>query len=330
MDAKIGLIGYGSMATALAKVLTDNLDKINWIITNPEVLDRLQKHNHNYKYLPYVDFDLDKLNLFSTLESGIEQSDILFISIPAAFLDSVLSKVDKSLFKNKKIVVAIKGLIPEKNLPLHKYFEQIIGIPLTDYLAILGPSHAEELVMEHYTNLILVSKNPKMYEIIYPLLNSYFLHLEYDENIDLGEYAAVVKNIYAILAGMCIGYGLGDNFLSVLVTKIANEMKDFLKYFQNDVDIDIMQPLYLGDLLVTTYSQFSRNRSFGILLGKGYSLEYSKIEMKQTVEGYYGTLTLANILGDDIGKFPLISIVYRVLSKQSQARREIKNLIKTM
>lgn len=330
MDAKIGLIGYGSMATALAKVLTDNLDKINWIITNPEVLDRLQKHNHNYKYLPYVDFDLDKLNLFSTLESGIEQSDILFISIPAAFLDSVLSKVDKSLFKNKKIVVAIKGLIPEKNLPLHKYFEQIIGIPLTDYLAILGPSHAEELVMEHYTNLILVSKNPKMYEIIYPLLNSYFLHLEYDENIDLGEYAAVVKNIYAILAGMCIGYGLGDNFLSVLVTKIANEMKDFLKYFQNDVDIDIMQPLYLGDLLVTTYSQFSRNRSFGILLGKGYSLEYSKIEMKQTVEGYYGTLTLANILGDDIGKFPLISIVYRILSKQSQARREIKNLIKTM
>jgi glycerol-3-phosphate dehydrogenase (NAD(P)+) len=330
MDAKIGLIGYGSMATALAKVLTDNLDKINWIITNSDIIESLQTRNNNYKYLPYVDFDLDKLNLISSIESGIEQSDILFISIPAAYLDGVISKVDKSLFSNKKIVVAIKGLIPEKNLPLHKYFEQIIGIPLTDYLSILGPSHAEEIVMEHYTDLILVSKNPKMYETIYPLLNSYFLHLEYDENIELAEYAAVVKNIYAILAGMCIGYGLGDNFLSVLVTKIANEMKDFLKYFKNDVDIDIMQPLYLGDLLVTIYSQFSRNRSFGILLGKGYSLEYSKIEMKQTVEGYYGIFTLANILGDDISKFPLISIVYRVLSKQNQAIREIKNLLKIM
>jgi glycerol-3-phosphate dehydrogenase (NAD(P)+) len=330
MDAKIGLIGYGSMATALAKVLTDNLDKINWIITNSDIIESLQTRNNNYKYLPYVDLDLDKLNLISSIESGIEQSDILFISIPAAYLDGVISKVDKSLFSNKKIVVAIKGLIPEKNLPLHKYFEQIIGIPLTDYLSILGPSHAEEIVMEHYTDLILVSKNPKMYETIYPLLNSYFLHLEYDENIELAEYAAVVKNIYAILAGMCIGYGLGDNFLSVLVTKIANEMKDFLKYFKNDVDIDIMQPLYLGDLLVTIYSQFSRNRSFGILLGKGYSLEYSKIEMKQTVEGYYGIFTLANILGDDISKFPLISIVYRVLSKQNQAIREIKNLLKIM
>jgi glycerol-3-phosphate dehydrogenase (NAD(P)+) len=330
MDAKIGLIGYGSMATALAKVLTDNLDKINWIITNSDIIESLQTRNNNYKYLPYVDLDLDKLNLISSIESGIEQSDILFISIPAAYLDGVISKVDKSLFSNKKIVVAIKGLIPEKNLPLHKYFEQIIGIPLTDYLSILGPSHAEEIVMEHYTDLILVSKNPKMYETIYPLLNSYFLHLEYDENIELAEYAAVVKNIYAILAGMCIGYGLGDNFLSILVTKITNEMKDFLKYFKNDVDIDIMQPLYLGDLLVTIYSQFSRNRSFGILLGKGYSLEYSKIEMKQTVEGYYGIFTLANILGDDISKFPLISIVYRVLSKQNQAIREIKNLLKIM
>lgn len=330
MKKQVGLIGYGSMATALAKVLTDNLDKTNWIITNPEVLESMQIRNHNFKYLPYVDFDLNKINLFSTLESGIAESDILFISIPAAFLDSVLSKIDKSFFKNKKIVVAIKGLIPEKNLPLHKYFEQVIGIPLTDYLAILGPSHAEEIVMEHYTHLSLVSKNPEMYETIYPFLDSYFLHLEYDENIELAEYAAVVKNIYAILTGMCIGYGLGDNFLSILVTNIAKEMKDFLKYLKSDIDVDILQPIYLGDLLVTAYSQFSRNRSFGILLGKGYSLEYSKIEMKQTVEGYYGTLTLANILGKDINKFPFISIVYRVISEQSQARREINNIVKNL
>ena len=330
MKDKVGLIGYGSMATALAKVLTNNIVKLNWIITNPEVLHCIKTHRHNSKYLAYVNFDLNKLELHSSLESGLNNSDIVFISIPAAFLDNVLSKVDKSFFKNKKIVVAIKGLIPNKKMPLHQYFEKVIHIPLTDYLAILGPSHAEEIVMEHFTHLSLVSKNPLMFEMVAPLLDSYFLHLEYDENLELAEYAAVVKNIYAILAGMCIGYGLGDNFLSILITKLVKEMKDFLKYLKNDIEVDILQPLYLGDFLVTAYSQFSRNRSFGILLGKGYSLEYSKIEMKQTVEGYYGTLTLAEILGENIKKFPFIYSVYRVLSEKSPARKEIDNIINMM
>lgn len=326
-DLKIGIIGSGSWATALVKILCENNQKINWYFRQAETIDYLKKHQHNKDYLSSVNFNLDQLNLSVDINQVVKASDVLIMAIPSVFLKSALDRVEVS-FQNKIIFNAVKGILPECQKLVGEYFHDVIGLDLKQIGVITGPCHAEEVALERLSYLTVACSDIKTAEMMANNLSCDYIKCTTSEDIIGTEYASVLKNIYAIAAGIAHGLGYGDNFQSVLMSNAIREMKRFIKK-RYKMKRNINDSAYLGDLLVTGYSNFSRNRYFGNMIGKGYTVKSAMMEMTMIAEGYYATDSayfLSKQDGKKKAKTPIINAVYKVLYENKNPKKVFEEL----
>ncbi len=325
---KIAIVGSGSWATAIAKMLLFNASHISWYIRNPETIDYLRKFHHNPKYISSVYFDISRISFCNDLEKVISESEILIFAIPSAFLKELLSGYEFDL-NNKLVVSAIKGIIPEYNQTVAEFFNRHYAVPFNHIGVITGPCHAEEVAQERLSYLTIASRDKKQARYLASCLESRFIKTVISDDIYGIEYAAVLKNIISIAAGICHGLGYGDNFQAVLISNAMREIKRFLDYTYPRGRA-INSSAYLGDLLVTAYSQFSRNRAFGVMIGKGYSVRSVTLEMNMIAEGYYGTRCIKEINKGHNIDLPITDTVYRILYEGLSPVIEIKLLIERL
>ena len=324
----IGVLGSGSWATALVKILSENTSNINWYIRNSDVIEQIKTDKKNPKYLSYVDLHLNKLRISSKIDQIIQDSDIIIIAIPSPFIESSLIS-SKKLLSNKFLVSASKGIIPESFLTISEHLNQEYNIPKKNLAIISGPSHAEEVAQEKLTYLTVGTKNSKLGKYMSELLKTKYIISTVSNDMIGIEYSSSLKNIYSIMVGIAHGLGYGDNFLSVLISHCSKEMSDFIKDVHK-TNRKINQSAYLGDLLVTTYSSFSRNRTFGNMIGKGYSIKSAKAEMNMVVEGYYATKNAFMLSKKLSTKFLIINFCYKILFENKSASRQMKELSKNL
>ncbi|MGB5315423.1 MAG: NAD(P)H-dependent glycerol-3-phosphate dehydrogenase [Robiginitalea sp.] len=323
---KYAVLGGGSWATAIVKMLCENLDEVFWYMRNSDAIAYIHEHGHNPNYLTSVTFDLAKLHLTDQIDEAISHADILIFAIPSAFLEEELSKIQGSL-KGKTIFSAIKGIVPESGKIVGEHFHTEYGIPLKDIGVITGPCHAEEVALERLSYLTIACADPKKARQVAAALSSSYIKTKVSKDIIGTEYAAMLKNIYAIAAGIAHGLGYGDNFQAVLMSNAIREMKRYTKRLYN-IDRNINQSAYLGDLLVTGYSVFSRNRMFGNMIGKGYTVKSAMMEMNMVAEGYYAVKSAYKIKEDFSKKVktPIIDAVYDVLYKGQNPKQVFAKL----
>ena len=284
---KIAVLGGGSWATAIVKMLTENLDTVGWYMRSSQSIEYIKKNTHNPKYLRSAEFNVSQLDLSKDINKTVAKYDILIFAIPSAFLMSELEKLNASL-KNKVIISAIKGIVPETGLIIGEHFNKEYNIPFENIGVITGPCHAEEVAMERLSYLTIACKDEQKAKLIEKSLKSWYIKTKISDDIIGTEYAAMLKNIYAVAAGIAHGLGYGDNFQAVLMSNAIREMKRFIKKVHK-MKRNINNSAYLGDLLVTGYSVFSRNRQFGNMVGKGYTVKSAQMEMSMIAEGYYAT-----------------------------------------
>jgi len=314
-----GVIGSGSWATAIAKILTDAGQKINWWIRNDDTLNYIQQRRHNPRYLSKAHFDPDKVLLSSNLSFVIESSSVLVIAVPSAFAHTTFNSLNTDVFRQKKIVSAIKGILPEKNQLLHEYLSERFNFPFEDYFTLLGPCHAEEVAVEKLSYLTISGTDQDVAKDIAYCFKNNYLNTVVNPDVMGAQYAAILKNIYALGAGIAHGLDYGDNFQSVYIANSANEMVRFLRAVKHEdvsTNINYAASVYLGDLLVTCHSLYSRNRMLGNMLGKGYSVKAAQLEMGMVAEGYNASRCIHKTneqLGIDI---PIAEVVYKILWEQ--------------
>ncbi|MDB5275142.1 MAG: glycerol-3-phosphate dehydrogenase [Ferruginibacter sp.] len=317
-----GILGSGSWGTALAKVLTDNGQTIYWFNRNRKAIDHLMLRKHSAHYLTAAYFDVHQLKLTTDAAEVIAQSDCIVIAIPSAYVEATLEPLDKNAFEGKKIVSAVKGILPSQTLLLNDYLKNKFGVALQDYFTVLGPCHAEEVAAEKLSYLTFSGIDEMTTHHIAQYFKTDYLNTIENNDIFGVQYAAVLKNIYAVGAGMAHGLDYGDNFLSVLIANSADEMAGFLKMAGiKNVEVghihnrnhNYASSVYLGDLLVTCYSLFSRNRTFGNMIGKGYSVKSAQIEMSMVAEGYNASKSMHIINQTVKADMPIADMVYEVL-----------------
>ena len=323
---KFAVLGGGSWATAIVKMLTENQEKIGWYMRNSDAVDYIQQEKHNPNYLSSVEFHTEQLILSDDINELIHSSNVLIFAIPSAFLEGELQKLSVSL-KDKIIFSAIKGIVPETGLIVGEHFHEAYKIPFENIGVITGPCHAEEVALERLSYLTIACSDQEKAKLIADNLKSHYIKTKISDDIIGTEYAAMLKNIYALAAGIYHGLGYGDNFQSVLMSNAIREMKRYIKRVHK-MKRNINNSAYLGDLLVTGYSTFSRNRMFGNMIGKGYTVKSAQMEMKMVAEGYYAAKTAF----DQKAKFskkvetPIIDAVYKVLYERGNAKRVFKKL----
>ncbi len=308
---KIAVLGGGSWATALVKILQENLDEIGWYIRDKERIKYILENQRNPQYLSSVELDLNKLRMSDSIEQIVKEYDIIILAIPAAFLKTSMDKI-KFPLKDKKIISAVKGIIPEENLIVGEFFNKVYGVPLESVAVISGPCHAEEVALERLSYLTFASLDSDFTRDIGDCFNCHYIKPVLSDDIYGTEYAAVLKNIMAIAAGIYHGLGYGDNFQAVLISNAIQEIKRFVDDV-HPINRDIKSSAYLGDLLVTAYSQFSRNRLFGTMVGKGYSVKTAQVEMNMIAEGYFASKCIYETNKLYKVKMPITEAVYRVL-----------------
>ncbi|MBX9807144.1 MAG: NAD(P)H-dependent glycerol-3-phosphate dehydrogenase [Flavobacteriaceae bacterium] len=321
---KFAVIGGGSWATAIAKMLCVNLKEITWYMRNEDAIEHIKTHHHNPNYLSSVEFDTKKLNLTSDINEAVAYADYIIFAIPSAFLSGELEKLTVSL-KDKVIFSAIKGIVPETSLIVGEHFNTTYGIPFENIGVITGPCHAEEVALERLSYLTIACGDSEKAKIVAKSLSGDFIKTKISDDIIGTEYAAMLKNIYAIAAGIAHGLGYGDNFQSVLMSNGIREMKKFIKKVHK-MKRNINDSAYLGDLLVTGYSIFSRNRMFGNMIGKGYTVKSAQMEMSMVAEGYYAAKSAYNLNLNYGAKTPIIDAVYSILYEGKPAKSVFKKL----
>ena len=323
-ETRIGLLGGGSWGTALVKLLLNNVKQLNWFIRNNEDIDFIRKYYHNPKYLTSIKLDTTKIEFYNDVCKAIQSSDLIIIAIPAPFLEESLIKCIE-LFDNKFIVSAVKGIIPIHNLTVAEFFNQKYNVPFSSIGIISGPCHAEEIALERLSYLTISSKNKSDAKFVADHINCHYVNAKVSTDIYGTEYAAVLKNIIAIASGICHGLGYGDNFSAVLISNALQEIKRFLdKTYKSKRKINSSP--YLGDLIVTAYSQFSRNRTFGTMIGKGYSVKSAQLEMNMVAEGFYAVNCIKEINEKYKVNMPIIDAVYHILHDKISPAIEIKLL----
>ena len=324
---KIAVVGGGSWATAIVKILSDNLiDKeIYWWMRNNDAIEHIRKYNHNPHYLSSVEIKLPTENLSSDLKSIIAASNLILLNVPAAFLKEALKDISSDDLKGKKIISAIKGIVPDENMIIGEFMNQHYQIPFSDIIVISGPCHAEEVALEKLSYLTIASQDSNLAVHFASMLNTRFIKTNVSDDIYGTEYAAVLKNIYAVASGICRGIGYGDNFQAVLISNAIREIESFVDAV-HPIDRDIKESAYLGDLLVTAYSQFSRNRTFGYMIGKGYTVTSAQLEMNMIAEGYYAVNCLHQINKTYKVNMPICRAVYAILYERHSPQLEMKLL----
>ena len=323
---KVGVLGNGSWATALVKMLTENMNEVGWYIRTPYTLEYIKIHKHNPKYIQQIEFDTDKLKLSNNINEIVEYADYIIVAIPSAYLKSEWDKITVSL-KDKVVFSAVKGIIPENLMILGEYLIAEYGLTKKELGVIAGPCHAEEVAMERLSYLTVASGKKSHAVLMSELLQSHYINTTYSKDIHGIEWAAVLKNIYAIAAGVAHGLGYGDNFQAVLVSNAIREMRRFIKKNVDKKKRNIMRSAYLGDLLVTAYSTFSRNRMFGNMIGKGYTVKSAMMEMTMVSEGYYATKSAYLINQERSGThLPVIDAMYGILYEHKPAKQVMEQL----
>jgi glycerol-3-phosphate dehydrogenase (NAD(P)+) len=321
---KIAVLGGGSWATAIVKMLSENLDTIGWYMRNEQAIEHIKENDHNPNYLRSADIFARQLDLSSNINYIVENYDVLIFAIPSAFLTSELKKLETPL-DHKIIVSAIKGIVPETGLIIGEHFNKEYNIPLENIGVITGPCHAEEVAMERLSYLTIACQDEAKAKCIGNALESWYIKTKISDDIIGTEYAAMLKNIYAIAAGIAHGLGYGDNFQAVLMSNAIREMKRFIKK-THKMKRNINNSAYLGDLLVTGYSIFSRNRQFGNMVGKGYTVKSAQMEMSMIAEGYYATKSAFKMKEENGANTPIIDTVYNILYANGNPKKEFKKL----
>jgi len=309
---RFGVIGSGSWATALAKILTDNQTPINWWIRNPAAISHLLTRHHNPQYLPSVYFDTSLLTLGSEVSQVVEASDCIVIAVPSAYVTDALRILDKDALKGKKILSAVKGILPEENLLLNDFLGQQFNMAPTDYFTVMGPCHAEEVAAEKLSYLTFSGQEDAATREMASYFTTEYINTITNNDIYGVQYAAVLKNIYALGAGIAHGLEYGDNFLSVLIANCAHEMAGFLLKV-GGYAANYSASVYMGDLLVTCYSLFSRNRTFGNMIGKGYSVTAARLELNMVAEGYNASKCIFLLNKEIKAEMPIAEMIYRIL-----------------
>ena len=321
-----GVIGSGSWATALIKILSENVKEINWYVRNSENIDFIKNNSHNPNYLSSVELDLSKLKISEDISKVAQNSDVIIIAIPSEFVNSEMKKINIDI-SEKIIICAVKGLVQETNLLFGKHMNKFFNVCKNNFLVIGGPCHAEEVALEKLSYLTIGSFNIKLCEKISNDFSCKYINVKASDDVVGIEYASMLKNIYALAVGISNGLGYGDNYQSVLMSNSIKEMKRFISK-RHKIKRNINNSAYLGDLLVTGYSTFSRNRMFGNMIGKGYTVKAAQLEMKMVAEGYIATKKAFLLNQDSINKTktPIIDAVYKILYKKRSARKIFKEL----
>ena len=330
---QFGIIGSGSWATALAKLLTDNGNNINWWIRNDETIKIIETRRHNPHYLHSAYFNVSQLALSSNIAEVVANSDVLVIATPSAYAQDALKILDKTAFANKKIISAIKGILPSKNQLLNDFLKEEFDVEIENYFTVLGPCHAEEVASEKLSYLTFSGIDEAMAKQLAQYFKTDYLNVVTNHDVVGVQYAAILKNIYALGAGIAHGLEYGDNFLSVYITNTADEMVRFLKLLvwnneteEEQKNINYSSSVYLGDLLVTCYSLYSRNRMFGNMIGKGYSVKAAQLELNMVAEGYNASRCI--FIKNELVKanMPIALTIYEILWKQLSASEGFKNI----
>lgn len=324
---QFGIIGSGSWATALAKILTDNNLSIHWWIRNHASIAQFKQRRHNPHYLSSAYFDTSLLKFNHRIEEVIAQSDALVIAVPSAYIETALDALAADCFKGKKIISAIKGILPSCNQLLNDYLHAKFNVELKDYFTVLGPCHAEEVASEKLSYLTFTGTDEDAARQVAKHFHTEYLNTIVNHDVLGVQYAAVLKNIYALGAGIAHGLDYGDNFLSVYIANTADEMVTFLKkvvYHDNIVPVNYASSVYLGDLLVTCYSLYSRNRTFGNMLGKGYSARSAQLELNMVAEGYNASKCIYKTNQKVGAEMPIAEIIYKILWEQMPAAEGFK------
>jgi len=343
---QLGIIGSGSWATALAKICTDNKQTINWCVRSEAIVKHLQQRHHNPGYLSSVYFDTGLLNLQTSIAETIAASDCILIAVPSAYVTDTLANLPSNAFEGKKVISAVKGILPANNLLLNDHLKKEYQLPLSDYFTVMGPCHAEEVAAEKLSYLTFSGIDTAMAEKIASCFTTEYLNTIVNSDVYGVQYAAVLKNIYALGAGIAHGLEYGDNFLSVLIANCADEMAVFLKKVGiQHIEVGVHEgedpvthrktpnyaaSVYLGDLLVTCYSLYSRNRTFGNMIGKGYSVRATQLEMNMVAEGYNASKCIYLVNKDILAEMPIAETVYRILWENVKPRAGFKQIEKSL
>jgi glycerol-3-phosphate dehydrogenase (NAD(P)+) len=343
VEEKFGIIGSGSWATALVKILTDKRQEVNWWVRNDEYIRHIKDRRHNPSYLSSVEFDVSLLKMSSDISSVVRQSDILVVAVPSAYIAQCFAGLSPGDWEGKKIVSAVKGILPEQNSLLNYYLEEKFNIPLSKYFAVLGPCHAEEVAEEKLSYLTFSGIDVKAAADIAARFTTEYINPIVNQDILGVQYAAVLKNIYALGAGIAHGLEYGDNFLSVYIANAADEMAGFLKSsgaehivvgehegeedpYTHRKSPNYAASVYLGDLLVTCYSLYSRNRMFGNMIGKGYSVRAAQLEMNMVAEGYNAAKCIHHLNSSIKASIPIAETIYGILWENVKAARGFKQI----
>jgi glycerol-3-phosphate dehydrogenase (NAD(P)+) len=328
-QGKICIMGGGSWATAISKILLMNgTEKINWYMRRPSQIEEFKRLGHNSSYLSSIKFDLSRIHFYSNINLAVKNSDMLVFATPSPFLKQHLKKLNQNI-SDKIIVSAIKGIVPDENLLVSDYFNRVYNVPMGNIAAIGGPCHAEEVALERLSYLTIACTNKERARCIAQKFTCGFVRTTISDDIYGIEYSSTLKNVYSIAAGICHGLKYGDNFQSVLIANSTQEISRFINAAHPMVR-NINESVYLGDLLVTSYSKFSRNRTFGTMIGKGYSVRTAHLEMEMIAEGYYATKCIKEINECFHVNMPILDAVYNILYERVSPSIEIKLLTESL
>lgn len=326
---QIAVIGGGSWATALIKILCTKDHKVNWFVRSEKDIEYMKKYGRNPKYLQSVDLNLDKLNLYSNLQEAIVNSELLIIATPSAFINTLFEEITEEMMQEKIVISAVKGIIPEYLSIPARYFHKQFKIPYSRLGIICGPCHAEEVALEKLSFLTVACQDEDIADDLTEVLQCRYINAKVSDDLFGTELSAVLKNVYAIAAGICSGLGYGDNFNAVLISNAIQETEDFLDEI-SPLHRNVTSSAYLGDLLVTAYSKFSRNRTFGFMIGRGYSVKSAQMEMEMIAEGYYAVKSIMEINKKFEVEMPIVTAVYNILYEQNSPVIEMKILSEKM
>jgi glycerol-3-phosphate dehydrogenase (NAD(P)+) len=331
----IGIIGSGSWATAIAKIVTDNGHAIHWWVRQSSNIDYFEKRHHNPHYLRNAYFDVSKIQFSDDVCKVVDRSDIVIIAVPSIHIEASLAGLGPNAFEGKQVVSAVKGVLPKLNSLLNDYLFQQFALPLDQYFTLLGPSHAEEVAAEQLSYLTFSGVDQEATQHIADCFKCEYINTIVNNDVIGVQYAGVAKNIYALGAGIAHGLEYGDNFLSVFIANTASEMKKLLKAIMHNSDqncdaVNYSASVYLGDLLVTCYSLHSRNRTFGNMIGKGYSVRAAELEMNMVAEGYNACRCIMAINEDIKADLPIIAAIYKILWEGADPATTFKQIEKIL
>lgn len=330
---RIGLIGSGSWGTALAKILTDNGHDLLWCVRSEKIADHIRQRHHNPKYLSSIYFGQEHLRVTTDPSILYKEADTVVLAVPSAYVEASIVPHLPQASEHLVVVSAVKGMVPGRHLLVNEYLEKEFHFDSRRYVTVMGPCHAEEVAAEKLSYLTFAAKEETLGARVAGLFKTPYINTVVSQDVAGVQYAAILKNVYALGAGIAHGIGYGDNFLSVFIANAAGELKRFLEAVRSagttavkSGKIDHATSVYLGDLLVTCYSLFSRNRAFGNLIGKGYSIASALQDMQMVAEGYPASKSIHAISAGVGVSMPILESVHEILWHQGDAVSRFQQL----